>query len=412
MPAAAWYADYVAQLVDAGVVSGYEDGYFRPTKNVSWGEALKLILLGVGFQAQDPVEPETEDAPKTHWASGYLSLAERLGYEPQDTVTDLNAPITRDALADLCAAALELQGTPEERPYADSERESVAQLYAAGIMEGSFDESGARKFLGGDKLTRAEICAVVTRVRAYAAERWIFLWDYRIPINHDLKTNRYDKSAFSKQNGRVVYDDGVTPVRYGIDVSFYQGKIDWAKVAADGISFAIIRCGYRTYGNGVLGKDECFEDNILGALSNGIEVGVYFFSQALNVAEAREELNYALSLIRGYNITLPVVFDWEQVTAAGSRTQTPDWSTVTDCIITFCDGVAAAGYRPMIYFNPSMAYLRLDMTRLERFPKWLANYVDVTEYYYDFQMWQYGSSGHVDGINGRVDMDILFTQFS
>ena len=173
----------------------------------------------------------------------------------------------------------------------------------------------------------------------------------------------------------------------------------------------MIRCGYRAYGNGKLDEDMCFRDNIRGALANGLQVGVYFFSQALNVTEAREELSYVLSLIRGYTITLPVVFDWEQLNYAGSRTRTPDWSAVTDCIVAFCDGVAVAGYLPMTYFSPSMAYLHLDLPRLERYPKWLANYVDVTEYYYDFQMWQYGTCDHVDGISGPVDMDILFTEF-
>ena len=140
-------------------------------------------------------------------------------------------------------------------------------------------------------------------------------------------------------------------------------------------------------------------------------MGVYFFSQATSVAEAREELAYTLELIRGYNITMPVVFDWEQMMQYGSRTASPDWDTVTDCIVAFCDGVAAAGYTPMCYFNPSMAYLKLDMARLQSYPKWLAHYVEATNYIYDFQMWQYGSSGSVDGISGRVDMDIQFQSF-
>lgn len=409
-PVTAWYARYVSQLVSAGVVNGYEDGTFRPQNDVTWGEALKLILRASGFPEQEPAEPDAKGTP-AHWASGYLAFAENQRYVAEGSIGELNAAITRDALADLCAAALELEGTPAERPYADSVRKSALQLYAAGIMEGGFNETGARVFRGSEKLTRAEICAVLVRVRDYVAKTWILFSGYRIPINHDLKRNPYDAAAFSERGGRKVYDDGVTPVRYGIDVSAYQGKIDWAKVAADGVEFAFIRCGYRTYITGELGEDVYFIDNIRGALENGIEVGVYFFSQALNVQEAMEELNYTLGLIQGWDITLPVVCDWEQVLAHGSRSQSPNWSLVTDCIIAFCDGLAAAGYQPMTYFNPSMAYLRLDLPRLERFPKWLAHYVDVTNYYYDFQIWQYGSSGHVNGIDGRVDMDILFTDF-
>ena len=407
MADSAWYAGYVAKLVDAGVVNGYDDGLFRPDNDVTWGQALKLILLSSGFRAQDPLKTEEDEEP-SHWASGYLAFAEKKGYLKKGSVEDLDAPITRNEIADLCAAALELTAAEQTSPYADSSRASVLKLFAAGIMEGSFNENGLRVFKGGDKLRRSEICAVLLRVQDYVARTWILFAGYRIPINYDLPFNTYDPGAFYTQNGRTYYDDGVTQVRYGIDVSWHQGVIDWAKVAADGIDFAIIRCGYRGSATGNLNEDTYFQDNMRGALENGIEVGVYFFSQALSVADAKEELAFTLDLIRGWNVTLPVVFDWEQY---GTRTASPDWDMVADCIVTFCDGVAAAGYTPMTYYNPSMAYLHLDLPRLQYYPKWLAHYVEVTNYCYDFQMWQYGSSGAVDGINGRVDMDILFTSF-
>ena len=403
VPDREWYAGYVAALVEAEVVNGYDDGLFRPNNDVTWGEALKLILLASGFKPQNPLKI---NGNTDHWASGYLDLAETKDYLTKGSVRDLDRPITRNEVADLCAAALELTAAEMSSPYADSSRESALKLFAAGIMEGSYDDSGRRVFKGGDKLRRSEICAILTRVQEYVARTWILFAGYRVPINYDLAFNHYDPAAFSRDDsGRTRYNDGVTPVRYGIDVSWHQGAIDWAKVAADGVEFAIIRCGYRG-GNaeGKLVEDSCFQDNIRGALENGIEVGVYFFSQAINVSEAMEELDFTLNLIRDWNVTMPVVFDWEQY---GSRTQSPNWSTVTDCIVAFCDGVAAAGYTPMTYYNPSMAYLRLDLPRLQGYPTWMAHYVDVTNYYYDFQMWQYGSSGTVDGIQGRVDMDIL-----
>ena len=407
VPDRAWYAEYVAKLVQAGVVHGYDDGRFRPDNDVTWGEALKLILLSSGFRAQDPLEAK-DGAPPSHWASGYLDFAEKKGYLVKGSVSDLDAPITRDAMADLCAAALELTDAEPVSPYADSNRASALKLFAAGIMEGSFDESGRRVFKGGDRLRRSEICAVLTRVQEYVARTWILFAGYRVRINYDLLFNHYYAGAYSKDSqGRIRYNDGVTPVRYGIDVSWHQGDIDWTKVAADGIHFAIIRCGYRGgSAEGNIYEDSYFRQNISGALQNGIKVGVYFFSQATSVEEAMEELEFTLNTIRGWTVTMPVVFDWEQY---GSRTQGIDWNTVTDCIVAFCDGVAAAGYTPVTYYNPSMAYLRLDLPRLQNYTTWLANYVDVPGYIYDYQMWQYGSSGTVDGINGRVDMDILFT---
>ena len=408
VPDREWYAGYVERLAEAGVVNGYEDGLFRPNNDVTWGEALKLILLSSGFREQNPLKTGENEEP-AHWASGYLDFAEKKGYLHAGSVADLDRAITRDEMADLCAAALELTAAEPTSPYADSERESALKLFAAGIMEGSFDDGGSRVFKGGDRLRRSEICAVLTRVQDYVARTWILFAGYRVPINYDLAFNHYNAAGFSRDSqGRIRYSDGVTPVRYGIDVSWHQGAIDWAKVAADGISFAIIRCGYRGgSAEGKLFEDTYFRENISGALQNGIKVGVYFFSQAMSVEEALEELEFTLNTIKGWTLTMPVVFDWEQY---GSRTQSPDWNTVTDCIVAFCDGVAAAGYTPVTYYNPSMAYLRLDLSRLQKYTTWLAHYVDVSSYPYDYQMWQYGSSGIVDGINGRVDMDILFTE--
>ena len=405
IPGDAWYTDYVLTLHAAGVIDGFEDGSFRPQESVTWGQALKLILLASGYAEQTP---ETKDA---HWASGYLRYAEKKGFLAPGTVTDPDAPISRNALADLCAAALELTESVSPSPYADSQRPSVLKLYAAGIMEGSLD--GDRLvFLGSNAITRAEICAVLVRVQDYVARTLILFAGYRIPIDYSLRFNSYDPACFTEQNGRIYYDDGETAVRYGIDVSAYQGKIDWAAVAADGIDFAMIRCGYRGYGQGTLNEDACFRQNMEGALAAGLDVGVYFFSQALTAAEAREEAAYTLKLIAGYPITFPVTFDWEIVNNTGSRTRNYARADVADFIDAFCSDIAAAGYRPLSYFNPSLAYLKLDLARVQRYDGWLAHYVPRSGYPYDYQMWQYGSNGTVAGISGRVDMDIAFTDFA
>ena len=150
---------------------------------------------------------------------------------------------------------------------------------------------------------------------------------------------------------------------------------------------------------------------VKGALAAGLDVGVYFFSQALTEAEAREEAAYTLELIAGYDLTFPVVFDWEQVAVRGSRTLSPDWAAVTDCTEVFCDAVAAAGYTPMTYFNMSMAYLRLDLSRLQKYHGWLAWYHEVPEYRYEYRMWQYGALTTVAGINGLCDVNLLFGGF-
>ena len=409
VPDGEWYTDYVAALVVAGVVNGYDDGYFYPKNSVTWGQALKLILLAAGYPEQEPTEVKEGEAP-SHWASGYLSYAEKKAFVSKGSVTDLDAAITRNDMADLCAAALELTETASPNPYADSSRASVLKLFAAGIMEGSF-EGEQRVFKGKNAITRAEICAVLVRVINYVEQNLILFGAYRIPIDFDLRFCSYDPDSFYTENGRTYYDDGVTAVRCGIDVSQYQSDIDWAAVAADGIDFAMLRCGYRGYSKGALSEDPYFRKNISEALANGLDVGVYFFSQALSEAEAREEAEYCLELIEGYDLRFPVVFDWEPVTNYGSRTRSWSGLDVADFAAAFCDTVAGAGYTPMVYFNLSLAYLNLDLAKIQNYANWLARYADTPDYPYDFQMWQYGSSGKVAGISGRCDMDIAFVDF-
>ena len=407
-----WFAAYVTALTEAGVVDGFDDGTFRPQSSVSWGQALKLVLLASGYPEQAPVETK-DGEPASHWASGYLAYAEKKGFVAAGSVSDLDKPLTRNDIADLCAAALELTEAVSPSPYTDSSRASVLKLFAAGIMEGSFDAAGKRVFKGGDAITRAEICAVLVRVTDYVDRTLILFSGYRIPIDYSLRFPNYDPACFRTENGRISYDDGVTVSRCGIDVSEHQGVIDWAAVAADGIDFAMIRCGYRGYGKGTLNEDPYFRKNIAGAIANGLDVGVYFFSQALTKEEAQEEADYCLSLIRGYELTYPVAFDWEILNYSGSRTRYYAKKDVADFVEAFNERIAAAGYRPIAYYNPSLAYLRMDLSKVQKYDGWLARYnVDVPDYKYDYQMWQYGSSGSVAGIRGSCDMDIAFVDYA
>ena len=403
----AWYASYVHTLTDQGILNGYEDGTFRPGSSVTWGEALKLILRAAGF-------PEQRAQEGAHWASGFRSFAVGRQYIAYGAVNDLNAVITRDEVAALTASALELSGAEDAaNPFADTSSEEVLALYQAGIVEGS-EEDGLRLFKGGDSITRAEISAILVRMTDYVEDNFVFVSGQRATINPALRGNSYDSELFQPDaGGRVRYLGDDQTVLYGIDVSYYQGDIDWEKVAADGIDFAIIRCGFRGYGSeGRMHVDDAFYTNIKGAQAAGLDVGVYFFSQAVTLAEAREEAAMTLELIRGYDIRYPVVFDWEQITASGSRTASPNWKMVSDCITVFCDEIAAHGYTPMAYFNKAMSYLRLDMEQVQAYDGWLAWYHNYMDYLYDFQMWQYSSTGRVDGIEGNVDMNICLKRYA
>ena len=194
----------------------------------------------------------------------------------------------------------------------------------------------------------------------------------------------------------------------GIDVSYYQGEIDWEQVKESGIEFAMIRLGYRGYGEeGKLVEDKLAFQNIEGALDAGLKVGVYFFSQAITVEEAVEEAEFVLERIEKYHITMPVVYDWEYISAE-ARTANMDRRTLTDCYKAFCDKITEAGYTPMAYFNSYQSRQLINLYELEDYPFWLALYSDRMTFPYRIEMWQYTDSGRVPGIGGPVDINLFF----
>ncbi len=231
---------------------------------------------------------------------------------------------------------------------------------------------------------------------------------HKLPVSENLDTNDLDPSLFYKENGKIYYDGD--DVKYGIDVSSHQKEIDWNAVAKSGVDFAIIRVGYRGYGSaGSINPDEYFEANINGALENGIKVGVYFFSQAITEEEAREEAEFTLDMISGYDITYPVIFDWEHiVNVESARTYYYQDFDVSSFANAFCDVIIKAGFSTTVYFNPSAGYLIYDVDSISDHTFWLAEYDDVPSFYYKFIIWQYTNKGTVPGIEGSVDLNISF----
>lgn len=223
-----------------------------------------------------------------------------------------------------------------------------------------------------------------------------------------MPVNPYDRSAFTQDSqGRIHYEKDGKRAKTGVDVSTYQKDIDWQAVAADGIEFAILRLGYRGYTEGGLFMDETFAQNLQGASDAGLEVGVYFFSQAITPEEAEAEAAYVLNAVAGYEIAYPIAFDWEPVAPGqGARTDGLDNGALTRCADAFCAKVKAAGYRSAVYFNQSLGYLRYDLRELTEYDLWLAEYDSKPDFYYHFDLWQYTHTGRVAGIEGDVDLDL------
>lgn len=197
------------------------------------------------------------------------------------------------------------------------------------------------------------------------------------------------------------------PARLGVDVSFWQGDVDWQQVAQAGMEFAMIRLGYRGTTKGGLGVDDYAQINYEKATAAGLQTGGYFFSQAVTPEEAVEEAEFVLEMIQGWDFQMPIVYDWEYG-GADSRTANMDARTLTDCTLAFCRTIEEAGYKAMIYFNEAQSHKDMYLGELTDYRFWLAQYGQMLDYPYRVDMWQYTCEGSVPGINGNVDINLLF----
>lgn len=229
-------------------------------------------------------------------------------------------------------------------------------------------------------------------------------------LYEDVPVSTLDKSLFQSDGRFINYSGSDLYAMRGIDVSEHQANIEWQAVAEDGVEFAVIRAGYRGYSKGGLYEDEYFKQNIEGALENGIKVGVYFFSQAVDTQEAVEEAEYLLELIDGYDVELPVVYDWESISQDDARTNGVDGDTLTDCAVAFCERVREAGYDPAVYAYRYLAYFYYDLSRLTGYKLWIGAVGSSPDFYYKHDIWQYSDVGRVSGINGEVDLNLMFTE--
>ena len=229
----------------------------------------------------------------------------------------------------------------------------------------------------------------------------------------DGNTYYYDPASHQPVTGQQVIqgdvytfaaDGALNHTARGIDVSKFQGSIDWNAVKADGITFAIIRCGYRGYGSGALVEDSTYRANIRGAINAGLKVGVYLYSQAINEAEAVEEASMVLSLVGGYSLPLGVYYDTESV--AGGRANAISAAERTACAVAFCETIRNAGYRAGVYSYASWFYNALNFDNISKYNIWIAQYRDKLSFNYKYNIWQYTGSGSVNGISTRVDMNI------
>ena len=232
------------------------------------------------------------------------------------------------------------------------------------------------------------------------------IWVDELP---GVEKNTLQNDRFYEEGGFKRYSaDGVTAL-VGIDVSESSGDIDWDRVKAAGVDFAMVRLGGRGYGEaGRLYTDNRAVEYIQKAQAAGIKVGGYFFSQAVSEEEAHEEMVECGKLLGGTRLDLPLVFDWEMITDDNARTDGVDGKQLTACARAFCDDVKKLGYQPMIYARSRDLYYKYDLTQLSDCLIWLREYNEVPTFRYGFAMWQYAEGSTLDGVEANVDLNLYF----
>ena len=225
----------------------------------------------------------------------------------------------------------------------------------------------------------------------------------------DIPSNNIDPSKIKGDLLKTYEDENFYSLN-GIDVSEHQGKIDFSTLKDQGIEFVYLRLGYRSYGDGSLHLDACFEENYQKAKEAGLMIGVYFFSQAINEKEAIDEAYFVKDNLKGKSIDLHVVYDLEDISYDTSRMSDTSKEVRVNNAMSFAAKIKDLGYEPMIYCNMKWMAFTLDMEELAGYDFWYADYYDVPQCPYDYKIWQYSETGIVPGINGNVDLNLWFQE--
>lgn len=231
---------------------------------------------------------------------------------------------------------------------------------------------------------------------------------YEAELDPRIPPCDYDKELFMKIGSRMTYEgDSRYRYRRGIDVSEFNGEIDWKKVKKAGMEFVFIRAGYRGYGDHAgLVEDKRFRENLEGASKAGLDIGLYFFSQALTPEEARQEAEYMVKLLDGRKVSLPLVCDLEHIEFDQARTDDLTPAQASENVRAFCRRIGELGYRPMFYSNLVWEAFGYELETMTEIPIWYADYEARPQTPYRFSIWQYSCQGQVDGIPSKVDLDI------
>ena len=292
-----------------------------------------------------------------------------------------------------------------EGSYVDDDGDGI--IYVSHLREGQYFVSldSAEGYIVPSTKTMINISKSI-EYKALSDVAYIVLDEEDIDITAD---DTADKLALDEADGseNISLDAYEKKGKIGIDVSRYNEEIDWKEVANSGIDFAIVRCGYRGSTTGSLIRDSYFKKNMMGAIKQDIPVGVYFFSQAVTVAEAIEEASMVIGECKLYMLDYPIFVDSESAGGRG-RADGLSVSERTAIVKAFCETIENSGYEAGVYASKNWWNDNLDASQLTPYHSWLAQYAEEPDYDGYFDFWQYTSKGTVDGIETKVDLNVCY----
>lgn len=423
LPEDAWYTHHVLKAAAAGILppgweqTSSEEGMTREEAIYSIAAAARMSPVGMDLAGR-----YTDGALVSDWAAGAVgAMTERgivAGFEtgelrPQGTLTRAETVTMLDnTYAEVYNYPGVFSGEVNGTAIVNMENVTLQNLTVHGDL--ILTQAVRDKVVTLDHVTVEGEIANLGRARVVVyndtyPDGTVSHKDRTAPVPAGARANVLDPARYYyDDNGYYTYRSSYLDTEVGIDVSSHQSEIDWDAVAASGVDFAILRLGYRGYTEGSVNLDSRFLYNLEEARRVGLDVGVYFFSQAITPEEAVEEAEFVLSVLNGTPLQYPVIFDWESISSSEARTDNLDNAVLSQCVQAFCDRIALSGYQPGVYFNKTWGYFRHDQAQLASYYTWFAGYTEAPDCYYAFDMWQYSSSGSVPGIEGKVDLDMAF----
>lgn len=242
--------------------------------------------------------------------------------------------------------------------------------------------------------------------RADGTEEWV-------DLKEELARNQYSKSRFVYKNPIMSYYlNGKEASWCGVDICSKQGVVDFKKLKKAGCDFVMIKVGGRGYSSGEIVLDEKLKDNMTGAKNAGLDIGVYFFSQAITEDEVEEEVETLLEAIKDYSVKYPVVIQMQEIEGDIARVDSLDMDSRTELTKLFLSEVEDAGYKPMLYGNKEWLVTKIDLEALAEYDVWLSQEADTPDYPYEYNMWQYEKTGKISGISVETGLNICFVDYA